>query len=349
MKTLDPDSMPKWLANLWPIGEISNGIIAGINDDDCAVLRLKNSLLVITTDYINSCPISIELGIGNLRTLGRLVVASNLADLCSSGARPEALLAGITMPRGSTTEEFKQLMKGVKYESHKWDVPVIGGDTKLGGSLAVLGVGVGSAPSRKNLFLKNQAKAGDLLWVSGNLGSCSAAVLGLKDMDLSSSLRKWAINSLVVPDIPIRMSSKLSDSGLGHGGIDVSDGLGEDLSRLSEASGTGVILDVNRIPVDRNAKKIARDNGLPPWSLAFSSGGEFQFLVTTSERVKDRISGMGFTPIGRIVRGRKKQVLLDNGKLAPLPRTGHRDVRNISFHDEISKLAKEAARVALQV
>src|SRR6266851_8216130 len=104
-KLLDPDEMPRWIAGLWPYGRRPSGIVAGVNDDDCAVVRWDCRYLVATTDFLNAKPIAMELGIGSLWDLGRLLVASNLSDLCGSGALPVALLVGVTLPHGATRSE----------------------------------------------------------------------------------------------------------------------------------------------------------------------------------------------------------------------------------------------------
>jgi len=131
-KLLDPDEMPGWLASLWPSANRAPFIIAGVNDDDCSVLKWDDQLLVITTDYLNARPIAAQLGIGTPADIGRLVVGANLSDLCGSGAEPRALLVAAMMEDGATEEEFKNLMGGVREEAARWGLAVIGGDTKLG-------------------------------------------------------------------------------------------------------------------------------------------------------------------------------------------------------------------------
>ncbi len=141
---LDPDDMPPWLAELFRSPTNCDDVIAGVDADDCAILKWKQELLVITTDFLNSRPIATQLGLGSLFDLGRLLVLANLSDLCGSGALPRALLAAVMMPRKSTRHDFEMVMKGICHEASD-GVPVVGGDTRLGGSMALLGVAVGSA------------------------------------------------------------------------------------------------------------------------------------------------------------------------------------------------------------
>src|SRR5687768_11989743 len=95
-RVLDPDEMPARLATLFTSENGGIDVLAGVGMDDCAVLRWGNELLVLSTDYLNARPIALELGVGTLWDLGRLVVAANLSDLCGSGAQPVALLIAVT-------------------------------------------------------------------------------------------------------------------------------------------------------------------------------------------------------------------------------------------------------------
>lgn len=335
---LDPDAMPPWIAGLLATGRADRRVVAGVNEDDCAVLDWPEGLLVVTTDFLNARPIALELKIGDLRTLGRLVVAANLSDLCGSGATPRALLIGVTMPRESSPRDFRRLMGGVRYEAARWGVPVVGGDTKLGNSLALLGVAVGSAASRKNLYLKNTARAGDLVWVSGPIGSCNAAVLGLKEGGYSKAWASWAKRALTAPNVPIGLSRAMADSRLGRGGIDISDGLGADLLRLCTASGVGAVVDVEGIPVEPPVLQVARRHRLPEWAYAFGVGGDFQFLVTTSPRSRREVEAFGFRCIGHITGDRSLKLRLRSGVTRTMPTSGHRDSRDLSFYEEINNI-----------
>ena len=327
--------MPPLLKKLFATLRPSEGIIAGVDDDDCAVMRSPGKLLIVTTDYLNARPIARELGIGTYETLGRLVVAANLSDLCGTGARPEALLIAVTMNRNATQRDFRRLMTGVNIEPKRWGVPVLGGDTKLGETDAILGIAIGGASSKRNLFLKNCARPGDLLWVSGSIGSCCAAVFGLSKGYGSTQWRGWAARRITIPDLPLTKSQMLSKAKLGHGGIDISDGFSADLRRMCTASGVGAIVYAKNLPLSAQTRKIARSYGLSPWAFALGIGGDFQFLVTTSARCKARVKEMGFHFVGEIIKNDRIEVHLPDGQVSLLPDHGHRDARDVSFFKEV--------------
>ena len=343
--TLDPDDMPNWLASLWPPQEFVTSLLTAINDDDCAVMRWGSSLLVVTMDFFNSHPIVTELGIGSWDTVGRLVVAANLADLCGTGAKPVAMLIGITMPYGSRTQQFKQIMHGIRQETQRHRIPVIGGDTKLGRSFAIVGVAIGSARSSKNLFLKNGARPGDLVWASDCLGSCAAAAVGLKEGVKDQKWRAWAKRILSTPSVPIEKSLALSGLRLGRGGTDISDGLGASIHNLCDQSDTGAVIYADQIPVAPPVLRIAKKKGISPWAFSFASGGDFQFLATTSPRSEKKLRGLGFHLIGRMTRSRTRSIQIAHRGNHALPHIGHRDSRQLTFYEEILRLAREVDHV----
>ncbi len=188
------------------------------------------------------------------------------------------MLIAVRLSRHEPGTAFDSLMKGVRHESRRWRVPVVGGDTKLGDSNALLGVALGSAHSRRNLFLKGAARPGDLLWISGEIGSCNAAVfVGLRNRRMSPAWERWARTAITTPKLPLMKSRKLSLAGLGRGGTDISDGLGADLQHLCLASGTGAIVDAERIPVRHKCKRWRDSSGSRRGHMLFRQGAIFSF------------------------------------------------------------------------
>ena len=197
----DPDAAHDWLREQWGESSSVPWIITGLGHDDCAVLQI-DGVQVVTTDYLNANPIILEMGIGGNYELGRLLVASNLSDLCGSGAEPLALLLGITMEREATFREFATIMEGAAFEASRWGVTIVGGDSKLGASRALLATAIGRASAREELFTMDGACPEDELWVSGDIGSCAAAIVCLQDGSPNLPL-EWARRVLMVPDLPL--------------------------------------------------------------------------------------------------------------------------------------------------
>lgn len=304
---LDPDSMPNYLSHIFSSRKNDKRVIAGVNDDDCAVLPWGDSVMVASTDFVNANPIPIEFGIGDLLTVGRLAIAANLSDLLGTGATPKCILLSVMMPRESLTSDFQRIISGAKSEAEKWDVPISGGDTKLGKSLVVGATAIGEAASVDHLFLKYRARPGDNIWLSGPLGSCTAAVLGWENLGNDLAWKKWATEKLTIPNIPILKSQSLSKLGLCCSGTDISDGLGMDLAQLCETSDVGATIQVDSLPIIPQVEQAASTLRVPSWSLSFGIGGDFQFLVTAPPNVSQSLNRLIFHQIGSITSGNSRK------------------------------------------
>ena len=249
------------------------------------------------------------------------------------------------MKRGTPERHFKEIMRGVRVEADRWDVSVVGGDTKLGDSTAILGVAVGTAESESQLFLKSGARPGDMVWVSGPIGSCNAAVVGFKRGDLSPEWQEWAKEAIISPQLPLLQSGRLARSQLGNGGTDISDGLGSDIHSLCAASEVGAVIDAHRIPVDEHVVEVATKLGVPVWAFAFGGGGDCQIVVTSSALTARQVEDMGFTRIGEITANQDIILRTATNEERALEPMGHRDSRAQSFADEITSLVQEVANL----
>lgn len=333
MSLLDSDAISPWIQHICKGAFSNKGVIAGVDDDDCAVIELEDSCLVLTTDFINANPIGIQLNIANLYDLGRLSVIANLSDLLGTGAMPIGYLAGITMEKGSKESDFKLLMHGVIDELKEYDVPLLGGDTKLGKTRAISGVGIGSVKDKEHLLLQTNAKSGHKVWLSGAIGSVNAAVVGYKDSNMSHEWREWAKQRIIKPNLPYNQATELQNINIHGAGTDISDGLSVDLGNMCKKSNVGCILNVESIPFEPEVKELGDALNLEAWSFAFGGGGDYQFLFSADNEFSTKLNSLGFICIGTVV---EEMGIFANyqGKKVSLDEAGHRDITTLSFCDE---------------
>lgn len=341
MKHIDPDKFHFWIKQLFGPDNYSNfpDVEAGINQDDCAILKINDEYkVVITTDFLNANPIALELKVGNHYSLGRITVASNISDLCGTGARPIGFLLGISSSKDSPKEYMEDFVRGVYDELNKYKIPLIGGDTKLSKTDTFSGIAIGIADSSRKLFPKMSAKIGDLLWVSGNIGSLCASVHGLSNNFGDEGWKKWAKEKIINPILPIEKSEKVALLKIGNGGTDISDGLSADLVSLCSASNVGALIFTDRMPIDNNVITIAEFMKYPPWYYSLIMGGDFQFLISTDSKYKNQMESIGFVNIGELINPNGGIRINDGTKIYPMPTVGHEDARKKSFSEEIEHL-----------
>jgi thiamine-monophosphate kinase len=307
-----------------------------ITDDDTGIVDISDGVLIVTSDFINHRPAFFDLKCGDIYDYGYLVAMANLSDLYGTGAKPYAFSVGIRLTKKHTYNDFQNFMKGVKKCCAENKVPIIAGDTKIGNEICAFGTAIGHVKSHDSLFTRDNAKPGDIICLSGNVGgfNCAVEALNKEKRNYSAAKRNLLTNAITRPRLDRTLSLELSDKKIANGGIDLSDGLGGDLYKLAQASGVGIIIDAERIPIPGWVKAIAKQNKIPAWYYAFSTGGDFKFVFTAKKKDLRKIT-TPFFQIGVITENKKLLLQMGNGATMPLPDFGHSDTGFNNFEEEI--------------
>ena len=196
------------------VGEPSGGVVLGIGDD-AAVL---DDGTVVSTDILVE-GVHFDLGRTTPRDVGHRAATANLSDLAAMGARPVALLAAFGLPPGF--DDAAEVAAGMREHG----VPVAGGDLSRAPVLivSVTALGRSDRPVRRS-----GGRPGDVLVVTGPLGGQAAA----------------GYAGRVMP----RTDEGCALAAVATAMIDLSDGIATDAVRLARASGTGAVIELERLP-----------------------------------------------------------------------------------------------------
>ena len=105
--------------------------------------------------------------------------------------------------------------------------------------------------SGDNLLLRSEMAPGDVIAVTGNLGSSAAGLRILSgDFPTSAAVHKSIIETHLRPSPRIKEGITLASNGI-RAAMDISDGLLVDLHKLCDSSGVGAMIYANKIPVSR--------------------------------------------------------------------------------------------------
>ncbi|WP_448577320.1 thiamine-phosphate kinase [Thermaurantiacus sp.] len=202
--------------------------------------------------------------------IGWKLVAVNLSDLAAMGAKPVAVLMGAGIAADRDPAWARALLSGVRQALDRFGGLLVGGDTILSGPVSVLSLtALGSVPHDQALG-RAGAGAGDDLWVSGTIGD---AGLGLQVALGERGADPFLLRRYRRPTP--RLALGLALRGVATAAMDVSDGLLLDASRLAGASGLGVVIEADRIPLS----EAARRSGVPVPVLA-AMGDDYELLFT---------------------------------------------------------------------
>ena len=152
--------------------------IVGAGDDDCAVLDIGgDNYLLATTDMLHRKTDFPQQMSG--WQIGWMSVAVNLSDLASKGAKPLGILMAIGVPPDTELGFFDDIIKGMDTCARSFRTQVIGGDMDSHEELTMTGTALGLV-NKELLIIRSGANTGDIVCVTGNLGTAGAALVLLK-------------------------------------------------------------------------------------------------------------------------------------------------------------------------
>lgn len=238
--------------------------------DDCALLNLPADYqLAVTADTMVEnvhffADVEPEL-------LGHKLLAVNLSDLAAMGAEPFAVTLALTLPKidHAWLQAFSQ---GFIQLAQQYQVDLIGGDT-TSGPLTLTVQAMGAVPKGKAL-LRSNAKVGDFIYVTGQLGD---AGLGLK-------IKQGYICDNPAPALARfnqpqpRVAQGLALRDVAHACIDISDGLAADLGHILEKSEVGASLDWDKLPLSAEVQRYIQQSG--DWQLPLVAGDDYELCFT---------------------------------------------------------------------
>lgn len=264
--------------------------------DDCALLPISESeTLVFTADmliervhFLREASSPYDLGCKSL--------AVNLSDIAAMGATPTATLLSLSIPKELMGEWIEEFMRGYSDLSKRYGVALIGGDTTASKSdLGINVTAIGRAP-HSSIKLRSDAKVGDVIFVTGELGASGA---GLDDI-LNSRYDSENAKIHYRPTPRVEAGIWLGRRSDVHAMMDISDGVASDLRHILKASEVGAEIEITTIP----------HKGDVTLHNALCSGEDYELLFTaredmTKELMRDYEAHFGTTiyPIGKIVAG----------------------------------------------
>ena len=280
-------------------------VAVGIGDD-AALIDTPLPQIVACTDQIID-GVDFVSGQQDYIDIGFKSMAINLSDLAAMGAEPKSALVTLSLDSKDATQVAGSVYEGIIEAAKRFSVAIAGGDLStyegpLSITVAMLGEIAAGAP-----WLRSGALQGDVVLASGSFGGSRLGrhLRPTPRVDLAAAIRKQA-------EV--------------HAAIDVSDGLSLDLDRLCAASGVGVELDIDAIPIHPDAVKCSAKTGRTPFEHAWSDGEDFELLLAVSaadaERLLQAELPAPLTQIGTLV-GRTGLWKKQSGKYVRLSPQGY--------------------------
>lgn len=260
------------------------GVVLGVGDD-CALLAPEpGQRLAISTDmlvegrhfFADVDPVA----------LGHKALAVNLSDLAAMGARPLGCTLALALPRADATW-LAGFSRGLFELADGAACPLVGGDTTKGPLNLCITV-FGQVPPGQELR-RSGARAGDEVWVSGQLGDARLALDALLgEIELAPEVLARARQRLERPTP--RLALGLALRGIASAAADVSDGLCGDLGHILVASGVGAELDADALlasdAISADLRALPRERAL---HCALAGGDDYELIFTAPAGAHDAV------------------------------------------------------------
>jgi thiamine-monophosphate kinase len=277
----------------------AEGVVVGIGDDAAVTRTRAGATIVSTTDALVE-DVHFRLDWSSAADVGFKAASVNVSDIAAMGAEPRWLLVALCAPPGLSADVVEGIYDGLTEAGALYGTEVIGGDTVRSKELVIAVTAIGELDGEP--MRRSSAARGDVLAVTGPLGRAAAGVNLLLSQDPKKVIPEHAMACLDAhrrPVARVREGRRLAAAGL-RTAMDVSDGLASDARRLAEASGVGLEIDDERLPVAMEARSVATDRGWDVRQMVLAGGEDLELLAAAPASL---VEELGLTAFGRVIEG----------------------------------------------
>lgn len=215
----------------------------------------------------------------------------NISDILAMGAKPKYALLGISLSDAMSARDIDELQCGFSAVCKEFGVKIIGGDTIKDSKLNIAITMIGTAPKRP--ILRSNFKVGDIVFHTQNLKKSQNLGVVAKEMRyLYRGVRISKCSKFYAPTLHAKFIYEIL--GFVRGGMDISDGLFNELNRISMMNNVAF----------KFLTPINRANAL--------SGEEYEFLFSIKARDEVRLRRIAkkcrveLVKVAKIVRGKER-------------------------------------------
>lgn len=276
-----------------------------------------------------------DLAYTNPRELGHKALAVAMSDIAAIAAKP--LFANLSVGvRQETSEPFlMELQGGVDALAKRYGLGVGPLSTVQSPTALIVNTTI-IASVGKEIPTDNGARPGDLIAITGHVGTSAAGLACLKRLGRHAlGYQESILQAQLRPEPRTDEARALFQTGGVTAMILLSDGLATDLHEITSESGVGALVEEAHVPISAAAIRAGALINSQPKAWALYGGEDFELLVTLSPKTLKRAQAAlkkldcPLTVVGEI-RPRRDgvQLLLSSGECVPLqPRLWNHFVR----------------------
>lgn len=324
------------------------GVETGIGDDAAVVNVTPGTQLLVTcdtmTEEIHFKPVTMRFW-----DVGFKAMASAVSDVAAMGGKPKFAVVALSLPKETPLKKASSLYEGLYACANRYGIRIIGGDTtsSIGGMTVSVTV-IGETDAGQAL-LRSSAQVGDVVFATGYMGRSAAGLDWLLQRNLpldtdgaEHAVLEYAelVEAHCRPLPQIEAGLALRQSGLCRALNDISDGLSSEAWEIAEASGVGIDLIEDRIPIADELYAYAAVRGKDPLDYVLYGGEDYVLLGTApaEKAVELQValskSGITLHLIGYVNGGPPGvRLIRSGGEVQPLDKKGYNHFKDSGGKD----------------
>ncbi len=245
--------------------------------DDAAVVEAPNLPLLLCSDAMVENT-HFRLNWSQPEEIGHKALASCLSDIAAMNGKPLYAVISLALRPGLTDDFVLRFYTGLQALATQTNTAIVGGDTVS--SRNEIFVDVALLGCSAHPISRSGARAGDLVAVTGQLGSSQAALAALQAGIPRNEIPADLLRAHVQPQPRFDTLAQLSRPGLITSLIDISDGLASELHHVASASSCGFQINEFDLPIAPTAIALAIKLKQVSTDWAWSGGEDYQLLMT---------------------------------------------------------------------
>ncbi len=317
-----------------------DALIHGIGDDAAVYRAGVGQVHVVTTDLLVE-GVHFDRTFVPMRYLGWKAIAVNVSDIAAMNARPRWATVGLGLPNNVSVEQAESMYEGMAEACAAMGLTIIGGDTVAATKLTLSVTVVGEA-AEDAIVTRAGARPGDLLCVTGDVGSAAAGLRVLlagkqrlegggdgadapaPAVDLAEY--SYLVERQLYPRPRLDRVAHWAEKAVRpHALIDVSDGIASEVNHICRSSDVGAVVEGGLLPLHVQTVHAAEHFNEPPEAMALYGGEDYELLFALPESMAAMLDASTFAVIGTVVE-RDEGVTLrrPDGEVVPLEAGGFR-------------------------
>jgi thiamine-monophosphate kinase len=296
--------------------------------DDALVTGRHDAATILTTDTmvagVHFLPERVS-----WRDIGWKALAVNVSDIAAMGGEPSIALVTLSLPPEFLIDDAIAIYTGLQEAAMKHAVVIGGGDIVrspvFSVTVALSGTADLSELGQPRAMTRHAARPGDVVAVTGSLGDSAG---GLQLLIEGQSSNSDAVRYLRLrhqrPEPRVQTGRVAVKAGV-RCGMDVSDGLAQDLAHIARASDVAIRVDAARVPVSDALREVFSARAL---GLALTGGEDYELVLVAPAAVIESVrqrSDVAVTEIGEVLpyhEGPRVAVVDEAGRDIPFGEAG---------------------------